>query len=105
MPVDRPNPDPAQRRKMSAGLESLVEAEKLLQIAILLPSAAFIGWLGGAWLDNRLHQSWIGPTGIVLGGVAGIVHVIRLVMAAGNKSGVKGPTGTDGGKGSSDQNS
>lgn len=90
---------------MSAGLESLVEAEKLLQIAILLPSAAFIGWLVGAWLDSRLHQTWIGPVGIVFGGIAGIVHVIRLALAAGNNSGRRRPTGTGGGKGSSDRNS
>ena len=28
----------------------------MVQIAILLPSSAFIGWLIGAWLDSRLHQ-------------------------------------------------
>jgi ATP synthase protein I len=63
-----------------------VQAEKLMQIAILLPSAAFIGWLAGAWLDSRLHQSWIGIAGIVFGGISGLVYVIRLVMASGGDS-------------------
>ncbi len=34
-----------------------MQAEKLIQIAMMLPSAAFIGWLIGAWADGRLHQS------------------------------------------------
>ena len=36
MPFNRPIPDPTPRRKTSSGLESLVQAEKLMQIAILL---------------------------------------------------------------------
>ena len=44
------------------------------------PSAAFIGWLAGAWLDGRLHQHWIGIAGIVVGGVSGLIYVIRLAM-------------------------
>jgi F0F1-type ATP synthase assembly protein I len=92
MPFNNPIPptpenDP-QRKRDSGGLATLVQAEKLMQIAILLPSAAFIGWLLGAWLDKKLHQEWIGIAGIVFGGVSGLVYVIRLVMATGtdNKS-------------------
>jgi hypothetical protein len=73
-------PDREQQSKISSGLETLVQAEKLLQIAILLPSSAFIGWLAGAWLDGRLHQSWIGIAGIVFGGISGLVYVIRLAI-------------------------
>jgi len=40
-----------------------------MQIAILLPSAAFIGWLLGAWADRAWHQSWLGIAGIVFGGI------------------------------------
>ena len=65
---------------MSSGIQTLVQAEKLMQIAILLPSAAFIGWLAGAWADSRLHQHWIGIAGIVVGGISGLVYVIRLAM-------------------------
>lgn len=86
MPFNRPipddKPDRKQQSKTSSGIETLVQAEKLLQIAILLPSSAFIGWLAGAWLDGRLHQSWIGIAGIVFGGISGLVYVIRLAIAS-----------------------
>ena len=100
MPFNRPIPDSKPRSKTSSGIETLVQAEKLMQIAILLPSAAFIGWLAGAWLDSRLHQSWIGIAGIVFGGISGLVYVIRLVMASVGDSKPNSGNGT--GKGSSE---
>ena len=92
MPFNRPIPDPAPRRKQSAGLDTLVQAEKLMQIAILLPSAAFVGWLFGAWADKAFHQSWIGLAGMIFGGISGIVYVVRLVMSTtpGNGKGSSG---------------
>src|SRR5579859_710881 len=89
------NPIPPDRNKDrrplrdSGGLATLVQAEKLMQIAILLPCAAFVGWLFGAWLDKALHQSWIGIAGIVFGGISGLVYVVRLVITTGgdDKSG------------------
>jgi Putative F0F1-ATPase subunit Ca2+/Mg2+ transporter len=90
MPYTRPNPDrepggkPAASGKPSGLFGAWVQAEKLMQIALVLPSAAFIGWVGGAWLDRWLHQSWIGIAGIVFGGVSGLVYVVRLALAAGN---------------------
>jgi hypothetical protein len=86
MPFNRPIPDARQSGKNASGLGTLVEAEKMMQIAILLPSSAFIGWLAGAWLDGRLHQSWIALAGIIFGGFAGLVYVVRLVVTAGAKS-------------------
>jgi F0F1-type ATP synthase assembly protein I len=86
MPFNRPIPDREPQPKNSGGIATLVQAEKLMQIAILLPSAAFIGWLAGAFLDSKLHQSWIGLAGIVFGGISGLVYVVRLVMATGNGS-------------------
>ena len=65
-----------------------------MQIAILLPSSAFVGWLMGAWLDKVLHQSWISLVGILFGGISGIVYVVRLVMAQAPKPPSKsGPGG------------
>ena len=84
MPFNNPIPDRTPKRKDSGGLATLVQAEKLMQIAILLPSAAFSGWLAGAWLDRKFHQEWMGIAGIALGGVAGLVYVVRLVLQTGS---------------------
>jgi ATP synthase protein I len=92
MPFHRPLPDSHHPRRTSSGIETLVEAEKMMQIAILLPSAAFIGWLCGALADRWLHQTWISLAGIVFGGISGLVYVIRLALAAGNDSATKNPT-------------
>jgi ATP synthase protein I len=86
MPFHSPIPDSKTRPKLASGLGVLVEAEKLMQIAILLPSATFIGWLGGAWLDSLLHQHWIAIVGLLFGGVSGLVYVIRLAIAAEKKT-------------------
>ena len=80
MPWNRPIPDSNPRGKASGIVDAIVQAEKLIQVALVLPCAAFIGWLGGAWLDSRLHQHWIGIAGIVVGGISGLVYVIRLAM-------------------------
>jgi ATP synthase protein I len=63
------------------GVAGIVQAEKVVQIALVLPSAVLIGWLGGAWLDSRLHQSWIALAGFVLGSVAGMVSAIRMAKS------------------------
>jgi F0F1-type ATP synthase assembly protein I len=82
MPFIRPIPDDKPRSKTASGVSALVEAEKMMQIALLLPSAAFIGWLLGAWIGGYLHQSWMGLAGIVFGGISGLVYVVRLAIAA-----------------------
>jgi hypothetical protein len=86
MPFNRPIPESTRRSKPTAGLEGLVQAEKLMQIAILLPSSAFIGWLAGAWADNRFHQSWVGIAGCIFGGISGLVYVVRLALASARDS-------------------
>jgi F0F1-type ATP synthase assembly protein I len=52
-----------------------------MQIAVLLPASAFVGWLIGAWLDKTFHQSWLSLAGILLGGISGLVYVVRLVIS------------------------
>ena len=84
MAYNRPIPEEKQRKGMS-GLRGLVQAEKLMQIALMLPSAAFIGWLLGAWLDKRLHQSWITVAGVLLGIVAGMVSAVRMAVEIGSE--------------------
>ena len=81
MPFNRPIPNSKARQKSSSGIETLVQAERLMQIALLLPSAAVVGWLMGAWLDLKLHTSWLGLVGIVFGGISGLVYVVRMVLA------------------------
>ena len=80
MPFTRPNPKAKPNKIYPSGLKTLVEAEKMMQIAILLPCAAFIGWLLGYWLGSLLHQPWMPTAGIIFGGVSGLVYVVRLVV-------------------------
>jgi ATP synthase protein I len=89
-PIPDSNQDGGEKRREagrdSGGLATLVQAEKMMQIALLLPSAAFVGWLMGAGLDKLFHTTWIAAAGIVFGGVAGLVYVVRLVMSWGSQS-------------------
>ena len=94
MAFNRPIPESKPPKESSGGIQTLVRAEKLTQIAVLLPSAAFIGWLAGAWLDSKLHTGWIGLAGIFFGGILGLVYVIRLAIATMNESGNGTKTGT-----------
>jgi hypothetical protein len=82
VPFNRPIPESKRPRRSPAAVDAWVQAEKLMQIAILLPAAAFIGWLAGAWLDSRLHQGWIAVFGVAFGGISGLVGVVRMAMAA-----------------------
>jgi len=81
MPFNKPIPDDKGKPRDSGGLATLVQAEKLFQIALLLPCAAFVGWIMGAGLDKLLHTGWISIVGIVFGGISGLVYVIRMVIA------------------------
>jgi F0F1-type ATP synthase assembly protein I len=81
-------------RKQPSGFKLYVQAEKMLQIAFVLPCALVIGWVLGAWADRWLHQSWMTIAGVVLGCVSGLVFVIRMALAAEKDTkpdGVKGP--------------
>jgi F0F1-type ATP synthase assembly protein I len=80
MPFHSPIRNQSKPAKSPSSAASLVQAEKLMQIAVLLPASACVGWLIGGWADKRFHQSWIGLFGILLGGILGLVYVIRLVM-------------------------
>jgi ATP synthase protein I len=94
MPFNRPIPEdksrPGSRKAGSSGLASLVQAEKLMQIAFVLPCALLIGWGAGWWLDNHFHMHWAAIAGLVFGIAAGMVSAIRMALAAGNPSSAKG---------------
>ncbi|MGB6746294.1 MAG: AtpZ/AtpI family protein [Terracidiphilus sp.] len=102
MPFHNPIPGSEQRGKAASMVDAIVQAEKMIQIAFVLPCAAFIGWLGGAWLDKHLHQSWISLVGIVFGGVSGLVYVVRMAVTAAKQ--VDGGD-AENGKGSTDTRS
>jgi ATP synthase protein I len=82
MPFHNPIPDPKPPGKNSGIVGSIAQAERMVQIAFILPCAGFIGWLAGAWLGKHLHQSWMPMAGIVLGIVSGLIGAIRMAIAA-----------------------
>jgi F0F1-type ATP synthase assembly protein I len=102
MPFNRPIPNSKPPSQLKSGVDAWVQAEKLMQIALVLPSAVVTGWLGGAWLDSRLHQTWIVLVGVLLGSIAGLTSAIRMAMAAGanpkteNKAGNGNESGSSG---------
>lgn len=80
MPFHRPLRDADSRSKMSSGVSAIVQAEKGIQIALLIPSSVAICWVIGALLDKYFHQSWISIAGIVFGAVSGLVYIFRMAI-------------------------
>ncbi len=68
-----------------SGMNTLVQAEGLLQIAFVLPAAVLIGWGAGALLDKWLHTHWIYVVGLLFGSAAGLLEVVRQALRAGNE--------------------
>ena len=86
MAFHRPNPNDKPTPLLKGGLGAMVEAEKLMHIAFVLPSAVLIGWLGGSWADQKFHQKWIMIAGILFGCVSGLVYVIQQAILTEKKS-------------------
>lgn len=57
-----------------------VAVARYSQIAVTLPAAVVAGWLLGAFLDRRLHTTWLYLAGLIGGIVAGFVELIRTVL-------------------------
>jgi F0F1-type ATP synthase assembly protein I len=68
--------------RSNSGIKGLVKAEQLMQIALVLPVALVIGWLGGVLLDKWLHQHWIYIVGLIFGAVAGMIEAVRQALRA-----------------------
>lgn len=97
MPYHHPTPEPesqgksatagksAAADKRSGTFQAWVQAEKFIQIILVLPSAAFIGWAAGFGLDRAFHKTWIAMVGVVVGIVAGLVSVIRIAVEYASK--------------------
>jgi len=75
---------------MNKGMQSLVQAERVMQIAFVLPCAMLFGWGLGWCVDHFLHLRWATVVGLVLGLIAGMVSVIRTAMSAMNSLSGKG---------------
>ena len=76
-----PTPDKPQNDRKTA-LRELLQAETMMQIALVLPLSCIVGWALGDFLDHKLHQSWIGIAGLAVGIAAGFVQVIRMANHA-----------------------
>ncbi len=95
-PISNKDSDSRGSRGQGGGLASLVQAEKLVQIAFVLPCAMLICWGAGWWIEHHLglHGAAIG--GLIFGLIAGMVSVIRMALGAGNapaRSNRPGPSG------------
>jgi F0F1-type ATP synthase assembly protein I len=56
-----------------------VQFGRFSQIAFMLPAGTVAGYLLGSLLDRWLHVGWISAVGLVLGTVAGLIELIRMV--------------------------
>jgi uncharacterized membrane protein YfcA len=101
MPFHRAIPESKPPAKGTGGLGAYVEAEKLMQIAFVLPAAVLIGWVAGWWLGNLLHQKWIEIAGVVFGCISGLVYVIQIAVAAEKKTSMGDDPQNGTGKGAS----
>ena len=72
-------PEKNGKKPDDGGMGTMLRAEKLTQIAFVLPVSVFVGWILGAGLDKWLHQDWIYLAGIIFGAVAGFVQIFRLI--------------------------
>lgn len=102
MPFHKAIPKKEGQHGPSNGLMALVEAEKLMQVAFVLPSAVLICWGGGWWLASVTHQKWIEIAGVMFGCVTGLFYTIQTAMAAEKKVVAADKTEASSGKGSAD---
>jgi len=79
MPSDQRNQSQSGTKR-SAALSGLVRAQRLLEIAFILPISVCIGLALGYVLDRWLHQHWIEVVGMILGAVAGFIEVFHIVQ-------------------------
>lgn len=81
MAEQQPKPEPGKPTDTrSENMKLIIRAERLTQIAFVLPAAVLIGWGIGALLDKWLHQNWIYIVGLVLGAAAGLTEAVRQAL-------------------------
>jgi uncharacterized membrane protein YfcA len=102
MASKRSSSDSDGRSGDGGAFRNLVEAEKLMQVAFVLPTALVICWFLGWWLANHTHQKWMEIAGIVFGCVVGLVYVIQMAIAVEKKTSSGDESRDETGKGSPD---
>lgn len=81
MPEQEPKPEPEKKTDTrSENMKMIIRAERLTQIAFVLPAAVLIGWGIGALLDKWLHQHWIYIVGLILGCIGGLTEAVRQAL-------------------------
>ena len=86
LPEDKSSPRSSGPRR-SGAVQNLAQAERLLQIAFVMPCAMVLCWGAGWWLDHHFHTKWIALVGLILGIIAGMVSAIRMALDAGKPRG------------------
>jgi hypothetical protein len=82
MAFNRFNPGGKKRVGLTSGISGLIEAEKLMQVAFVMPASVLVGWGAGWWLAGLLHQRWIETAGVILGCVSALFYVIQMAILA-----------------------
>jgi F0F1-type ATP synthase assembly protein I len=81
MPDREQKPEPEKSSiSRSESMKLLIKAERLTQIAFVMPAAVLVGWGIGALLDMWLHQHWIYIVGLVLGAAGGLTEAVRQAL-------------------------
>jgi len=76
-----PSKDGSEDRQTTQ--QGLVTLARYSHLGLVLPAAAFTGWLVGYGLDHWLHTAWIGLAGLALGVAAGFYELIRAAISMG----------------------
>ncbi len=82
MPITPQSGKPKPGRNQGS-MQALVKAEKLTQLAFVLPVSALVGWVLGGLIDRFTHQHWFFLVGLVLGVIAGFIQLFRMVSSPG----------------------
>ena len=70
-----------RERSGSAVGEALAWASRIIAVGI----AMFLPAVAGGWLDARLGTAVLGPVGLLLGFVAGLVWLVRMTAGRGRQ--------------------
>jgi len=74
--------------KQSGALNSYVQAESVLQLALGIPAGCFVGLGIGYLLDRHFHTKWIAITLLFLGAIGGFIQLFTY-LARSSKRGDK----------------